>query len=503
MTDTRTRLLKGAVWIALGSMIANGIGFLNTIIMARLLVPEDFGLVAICAAVMAILLSLAEMPLSETLVRHDAPTEEHFNTVFSMSFARGLIVGGAVAALSYPVALLYGDMRLQNILLVMAGSFVFAGLANPKLALFERELVFHQVVLMKVGEKLFGTIVAITLALVFRSYWALVLGAVASDVARIVLSYVFYPFRPRLTFSKYREILSFSIWITLGTWIQAMNWRANPLLFGAVLPTNILGQYSFGNRITNVVIAQLNQPLQRTFFPAFSRVKNDRQKLVSAYKRVQGVACLWIFPFGFGLAVVAHDLVALVLGEKWMPAVPVIQIQAIILALQATVAIQPIAMATGDTRHLFFRDLRAFFIRWPLILLGMYLGSASYYGMLIGALIGGAVAVVINIIWNMTLVTQIAGIRLREQLKLALTPTIAVAFMALVVWLTGSLWEKPPSVPLEAVRLVSLITIGGMAYVAAVAALWQFNGRKAGPELEMAQLLKALFTKASKFRRTS
>jgi len=77
MTDTRTRLLKGAVWIALGSMIANGIGFLNTIIMARLLVPEDFGLVAICAAVMAILLSLAEMPLSETLVRHDAPTEEH------------------------------------------------------------------------------------------------------------------------------------------------------------------------------------------------------------------------------------------------------------------------------------------------------------------------------------------------------------------------------------------------------------------------------------------
>ena len=86
MTDTRTRLLKGAVWIALGSMIANGIGFLNTIIMARLLVPEDFGLVAICAAVMAILLSLAEMPLSETLVRHDAPTEEHFNTVFSMSF---------------------------------------------------------------------------------------------------------------------------------------------------------------------------------------------------------------------------------------------------------------------------------------------------------------------------------------------------------------------------------------------------------------------------------
>ncbi|KEP70132.1 hypothetical protein DL1_20140 [Thioclava dalianensis] len=498
MSETRSRLLKGAAWIAFGSIIANSLGFISTIIMARLLMPEDFGLVAICVAFMMILTSIAEMPLSEALVQHDDPSEAHFDTVWSMSVLRSLILGGLIAALSYPVAMFYGDIRLQDILLVMAASVAFSGFINPKLAIFQRELVFHQAFLLKVGEKAAGFIVALVLAIVFRSYWALVFGAVVSDMARVVISFLLYPYRPRVTFSRCREILSFSIWITFGTWIQAINWRANPLVFGAVLPTGLLGQYSFGIRVTGVVIGQLAQPVQDTFFPAFSRFKNNKDQLRSAYIRAQGVACSWIFPFAFGLAVVAHDLVYLVLGAKWEAAIPVIQLQAISVAMQATAAIQPIAMATGNTKALFYRDIRAFVIRWPLMLAGIYLGSQSAYGMLIGGLIGNALATFANVVLNMSLVGKITDVGLKGHLSFVIRPLAGVVVMALMVFGLGLLVSVQPNWIAETARLVGLILLGALAYIATLWVIWRLRGRKEGAETEIVQLSQKLLAKRRK-----
>ena len=471
MTDTRARLLTGALWIALGRISANALGVISTIVLARMLVPDDFGLVAICVALLAVLLAISEMPLAEALIQHDDPREAHFHTAWTMSVIRSCLTALVVLALTEPVVAFYGDERLRAVLWVMAGATAFSGLLNPKLALFQRELVFRQLFFLQFGEKLAGFLVAVSIALIFRSYWALVLGSLATEIARVVISYVLRPYRPRATLKHYREILSFSVWVTLGNWVQAANWRADPLLFGAVLPTALLGQYSFGQRVTRVIIGQLAQPVQQTLFPAFARSKANPQALQSAYLRAQGIVCLWIYPFAFGLAITASDVVEVVLGAQWLLAVPVMQALAFNVAINATVAIQPVAMATGHTRALFIRDLRAFAIRWPLILAGLWFGSdQGPYAMLIWAMVGNVLAKGIVAVWSMLLVRGITGLSLSDQISVAIAPGAAVLVMALAeTWMAGAYPAQSGLGP-QALRLTALI---------GAAATWLYRGDRA------------------------
>ncbi len=493
MTDTRSRLLTGALWIAFGRISANALGIVSTIVLARMLVPDDFGLVAICVALLAVLLAISEMPLSEALIQHDDPREAHFHTAWTMSIIRSGLTGLVVVALAEPVATFYDDDRLRPILWVMAGATAFSGLINPKLALFQRELVFRQIFFLQLGEKLAGFVIAVTVAIVFRSYWALVLGSLATEIARVVISYLLRPYRPQFTLKHYREILSFSIWVTLGNWVQAANWRADPLLFGAVLPTPLLGQFSFGQRVTRVIIGQLAQPVQQTLFPAFARARGQPGALQSAYLRAQGIVCLWIYPFAFGLAIIAKDLVEVVLGAQWLQAVPVMQALAFNVAVNATVAIQPVAMATGQTRALFLRDLRAFAIRWPMILAGLYFGYPyGPFAMLIGAMIGNALAALIVALWSMLLVRDITGLKLYDQLTVATAPMAAILLMGAVEYAVATWYGPQTGLGPQALRLAALIGVSALAYVAGIALMWLLRGRSPGAETEFIQLMIGL-----------
>lgn len=491
MSDTRARLLKGALWIGIGRLLASSLGLISSLVLARLLMPEDFGLVAICAALMAVLISITEMPVSEALIQHDDPQDDHFHTAFSISVTRGAIMAVLLALSAGVVAQFYGDERLQGILYVMAVGVFVVSFSNPRLVMFQRELVFHQTFIMQLGEKLVGFLVAMAVALTFRSYWALVLGGLATEMTRVLLSYLLRPFRPRLTFVHWHDLLSFSIWLTLGNSVQSVNWRSIPLLYGAILPIPIMGQFSFGNRITNVIFEQLAQPIQQTLYPAFSRFKAQKDTLRSAYLRAQGIMCLWIIPCAIGFAAIAPVLVTQVIGAKWLQAVPVMQIMAISAALQATVAIQPIAMATGNTQRLFYRDIRATLVRWPLILLGIWLGwengpyAVLIWSMLLGEL-GGAV---INVIWNMTLVRDIADLPTQAQIGMILRPALASTVM------TGVIWLLETKLPLVSdtwdiwFRLLELCVAGGLTYVIAIAVLWQLAGRPTAAEVDAVHLI--------------
>lgn len=491
MSDIRGRLLKGAIWIGIGRLLASSLGLISSLILARLLMPEDFGLVAICAALMAILTSITEMPVSEALIQHEDPKDEHFHTAFSISVTRGVIMAILLALSAGAVAQFYGDERLRGILYIMATGIFVVSFSNPRLVMFQRELVFHQTFIIQLGEKLVGFLVAITVALIFRSYWALVLGGLATEVTRVLLSYLLRPFRPHLTFVHWRDLLSFSIWLTLGNAVQTVNWRSIPLIYAAILPISIMGQFSFGNRITNVIFEQLAQPIQQTLYPAFSRFRAQKDTLRSAYLRAQGIMCLWILPCTIGFASIAPVLVTQLIGEKWLQAVPVMQMMALSAALQATVAIQPIAMATGNTRRLFYRDIRATLVRWPLILLGIWLGwedgpyAILIWSMLLGEL-GGAV---INVLWNMTLVRDIVDLPTQAQVRLIIRPALASALMASVIWLLETKLPLVSDTWEIWCRLLELCLAGGLTYIIAIAALWQLAGRPTEAESDAVYLV--------------
>lgn len=485
-------LLRGVVWMGITRVVVNAIGLISAVVLARLLMPEDFGLVALASAAAAIFTAISELSLSKALVQHADPQADHFHTVWTMNAIRGLLLALVIVALGPLAAYFYGDPRLAAVMAGFAVGSLVSGLINPQLALFERRLEFRQWILLSGGEKLAGFVASTVVAVIYHSYWALVVGTVTSQAIRVVVSYLLIPYRPTVRLNRYRELLSFSIWLTFGQCIQAISWRADPLLLGAFLPTKVVGYFGMGSRVSNLVVTESLQPVMEVLFPGFVQIRNDPDRLRQAYLRAQGMLCLVALPIGFGFAAVSKPFVMVFLGEQWLPILPVIRVFAIASVVERLHQLNAIALAEGHTKALFQRDLRGFLMRMPLMLAGLVLGPIFGVGALIGALIGHSFSAIINTFLNMRLVSSISSVTMSEQSGQIVRPAIAAAVMWLGVAYASSTVLAAQS------PIVVLLTgglIGAFLYFLLLSALWRASGSRAGAEQEALSLLRGGLTK--------
>ena len=497
MKGTRSLLLRGATWVAAGGLIVNLFGVVSTIVLARLLAPGDFGLVAIATAFAGLVGVLSEFSLVKALIQRTHVEEDHFNTAWTMNVIRGIIIGGLLALLGWPVAAFYGDDRLIAILVVLGVTVAVGAFANPKMAVFDRQLSFSQAFYLRVSGKIAAFTATVSIAWLYQSYWALVFGAIASEIAIVIGSYIVYPFMPKVTLSKWRDLLSFSIWLTAGQWVQALNWRVQPLLFGYLLPQALLGQYSLGNKMVNKTLEQATSPLKAVLFPAFARLKEDESRLRGGYLRSLGVLCMLALPIAAGFAVLAEKIVVLAVGEKWLPSVPLIQLLVMVRIVQMLQNVNPVALATGDTKRLFHRDLRALLIRWPLIILGLYLGRGDSYSMLIGGMIGGVAASAINSYLNMRLIAKIAPISVRDHISVLWRSVVAVTVMSACVLLVDRAIDLQGGAVATIVETSCLAALGAAIYPAVIYTLWVVRGRKEGIETESVSIVRNALRKGA------
>ncbi|MDB5682905.1 MAG: polysaccharide biosynthesis protein, partial [Sphingomonas bacterium] len=229
------QLARGSMWVSASRGLVNLFGLVSTIALARLLVPADFGLVAIAITMLAILSAITNLSLAEALVQHKAPTPEHYHTAWSLGVLRGAVIGGLFALSAHAAARFYDDPRLEAVMYVLSFSVFLSGLTNPRIVVLQRSLVFWQDFVLEVSQKLVAVGVSITLAILFRNYWALVFGTLAGQLVTLILSYTILPFRPRISLRHVRELWSFSIWLTLGQLVSTINWRFDQLLIGKFL----------------------------------------------------------------------------------------------------------------------------------------------------------------------------------------------------------------------------------------------------------------------------
>lgn len=479
---SRTSLSKGASWIGSSRLIVNLIGLVSTLVLARLLVPQDFGLVAIAEAVFALVAAVTELMLATSLIQHRRPRAYHYHTAWTLNVARAVLLSAIMAALGVPFAQFYGDERFVELFLVLAGATLIGGLENPTLVILWRRLVFWQDFALNVSSKLVGFVVAVGIAYYFRSYWALVIGALAAQVARVGVSYAIRPYRPRFSLRGYRDLLSFSVWLMLSNGIQAANWRLDPLLLGLFVPSATVGQFSVGHRLAYLPVKEGLGPLRGLFFPAFSRMQDDIDRLRHAYLNGQGMVALVAMPLGFGFALVASPLVELALGANWSPAVPVIQVLAAMSAIQACESVQPLAMALDRTRDVFRRDAQVLLIRIPLVLAGLALGAKTALTEIMGIVIGAAAGSFVLFVLSLRLVTALIGISVARQLAVAVRPFLAALAMSAAL----SLITNQPALRMVSdspmLNIAFCICLGGVLYIGTLALLWILSGRPQGAE---------------------
>lgn len=486
MSITASSVVRGSMIISASRVLVNLIGFLSTITLARLLVPEDFGIVAISMGVLAIVNSFTSMPLSAALIQRDDVTAEHYNTAFTLSVLRALFAGGLLVATALPIAHLYDDMRLVPVLIVIGGSVVLLGFNNPMMAHFVRTMSFARESANNVLAKLLGFLVALAIAYTWRSYWALVIGGIASQLFSVLMSYVWKPYWPRFTLSKARDLLAFSWWMTLSDMVNTINWRLDQLLLGNLVSRTALGFYSVGGDLAALPTREATQPLTQSLFPALARIRSEPERLRRAVLSGQSLIFLVAFPVGLGFSMLAEPLVRLVLTDKWSGAIFVIQALAFLCAVQTLVLIvHPLALANGSSKQLFVRDLVYLLVRAPIVVVGVLLGGIK--GVVIGRLIVG----LLYTAYNMHFIRLVCGLAIRDQFHGTARTFASGAIMCAALWGLGVLLPIEVGRGTAYVMLIAHVVAGALVFVATQLLLWRMSGCVDGPERRALDMLRA------------
>jgi len=335
MTELYGAMARGAVWLTALRLSERALGLANTVVLARLLAPQDFGLVAMCMVVVAALETFTNFSFDVVLIQRQDATKAHYDTAFTMNVIVGAGFGAILAASATFVAAFYGDERLQLIMYIVAANFAVRSLENIAIVDFRKHFQFHLEAILRLSVKAVGLLVAIPAALILHNYWALVIGMSAMAAFDVVLSFAMRPYRPSLTLSQARSIMSFSGWLMLNNVVFFLKAQIHNVFIGRLLGARDLGTFNMANEVAMMSSSELVAPINRAVYPGYAKLGGDPESLKATFLDVFSLIMMISFPAALGTVAVANDLAPLLLGSSWTNTIPLMKLIAICGALNA------------------------------------------------------------------------------------------------------------------------------------------------------------------------
>lgn len=323
------KIAVGAFWSVLTRLGVKSLGFVSLLILARLLFPEDFGLIALTMSTVAFFEIFTKFGFDVNIIQKDEVHDSTLNSAWSCQLFLGFFISLCIVASSSSIADFFADDRLVNLMMVTAGIPLIKAFENIGFVLHRKNLDLKKEFHLEIISKLVSFFTLVIAGVVLRSYWALLLGIYASTLTRVVLSYYMHPFRPKLDFSEAKDLFVFSKWLLLNNLLIFFNHQVNTVILGNKSDTNEVGLFSMSYEISNLPTSEIVFPLSRAIFPGYSLIKNDLVKLRTMFLDFTGLIIFITAPISFGIAAVAEPLVAVMLGNKWESAASVIAILAL------------------------------------------------------------------------------------------------------------------------------------------------------------------------------
>ncbi len=475
MTDTRRKMAKGAFWSVSFRLAVRAIGLLSTLFLARLLVPADFGLVAMATSILAALEIMSAFSFDIALIQNPSAQRRHYDTAWTFNVIFGLVNACILLALAGPAAEFYGEPRVTNIMRWFAVYAALQGFNNIGIVAFQKDLELHKEFSFGVTTKLVAFTVTLLLAYALRSYWALVAGTMASTITGLALSYWMHPYRPRLSLAARGELFHFSKWMLINNALIFLIHRSADLAIGKLVGAQALGTYSIAYEISNLPTTELVFPISRAIFPGYSKMAGSLQELRRGFVDVLSIILLFVVPAGVGICVLAEPLVRAVLGTKWEAAIPLVQMLSVFGVLRASTSnCGAVFLALGIPRVLTYLTLLFLAIMLPAFWIWVPMYGAA------GAAKGLVVAASIQMPVVFAIVARSIGLGLPALLSVAWRPLLAAALMAAAIeTLRGHLAAEQAG---DLMLLSVLVPFGVAVYTAGVFALWSVVGRPAGGE---------------------
>lgn len=476
-TDLAARhVVRGALLSMGGSLGSRLLGFAALAILARILLPHDFGIVATAMIFIGLCRTLMNRQFHLALIRMPEVDLSHYDTAFTLTLIFGLATSVLLFLSAGFLASVMGAPEIAPVLRVMSLALLVEGVQSPVFARFERNIDMRPDVISDLVAKLAQYVVSIGLALLWQSYWALVIGFLAFTFTRVALSYVFARYRPRLSLTQTGAFLAFGGWLS-GTGLAGYAISFTDVaLIAARLGTASIGVYNIAAEMVRMVTDYLSMPLSRAIYPGLSAVSHDPARMQRAFLDAVEVMLGLMLPIGVGFCLAAPEMVRLALGENWGEAVLVIQILAPAAGF-ATVGFvaQSVVMAAGRTRAMFVRNVIVVAIQLPLILLGI-----AWAG-LAGAACGRAAGMLMQGLVSLVIAAPVAGVTV---LSLLHAPWRSIAASLLMAGGLGWL-DQAVLIPVSLSPALSLgikVATGVTLYSISHLFLWALVGRPRGFE---------------------
>jgi len=327
------KVSTGAIWVTVGMICGRGLSFVSAIIVARLLVPLDFGLMAIAMVIVSLSQQATTTGFQSALIQRQEKPEDFLNTAWTFELAKCLALF-LILFLAAPLfASFFKEPRTVAILRVISLSLVFQGLRNIGVIYFRKNLDFHKQFVLEIVPLIASVLVVIPLVFILRNVWALVWASLASGIVACATSYVMHPYRPRLEFEikKAKELFNFGKWILGNSITNIIREQGITMFVGKLLGISILGFYNRAGAFSKTLFQQVVGIVWKVGYPAYSQLQDDSIRFRQAYLKTLQLLTFIGVPMAGGLFVLSWDFTHLFLTDKWLSMVPLIQI----LCLQA------------------------------------------------------------------------------------------------------------------------------------------------------------------------
>ncbi len=438
--DLYKRSIKGGFWVFALKLTTQGLGIAKSIIVANCLMLDNLGLIGVAALLIEILNTFSESGVNAALVQKKDDISDYLNTAWVISIIRGILLFLAL----YLTAPLFASIKVRqediplaiSVMRIMGLCLLIQGFRNIGVVYFQKNLEFHKTFWMSLAGILTDSILSITLMLIYRNVWSVIIARLISACVNFIMSYMMCPYRPKFHFvpSKAKELWKFGKWIFGGRIVSFILTQGDDFFVWFYLGLPDFALYRYAYRFALMPTTHITYTISTVSFPAFSRIQNDLPRLKEAYLKVLKFTALFSVPASFMIFFMGPDFVHLFLEEHLHPMAIILQILAVKGLLKSLNATRGALLKSLD-------KLKArLHLQWlRLVILGILIYPLTKMWGIAGTALATVLLNVIVSPLGMLVAKRLLKCTLFDLVKPSLVPLGASIGMTLGIWAMKSL----------------------------------------------------------------
>ena len=465
LTLRKTRTLttitvQGIGWSGISRFIQLLFQFGITAILARLLTPNDFGLLAMVVVFTSFVTIFRDFGLTAALIQCKGVTEEHLSSSFWINILLGFILALALSFLAPAIAYFYREDRLTLITIALASTFSISSFGIVQTALFTKEMNFKLLAIVTILTVTISGTVAVWLAFSGFGVWSLVWQSIISSSVTVILLWNFSSWRPKILFKWYRvkELLGFGINFTGFSFVNYFSRNLDNLLIGKFLGLSPLGFYNLAYRLLLFPISNISRVIGQVMFPSLSVIQNDKSKVCHAYMKATRYIATVTFPLMIGILIVAPQFIRVIFGPQWERSIFLVQILALVSLIQSIGTLNGIIYQSQGRTDIQFRAGSVFAI---IVSFSFIIGLRWSVE---GVTVAYAIASLLLIYPSLAIPFRLIDLKVSHFIKQFNTVFLATAGMGILVFLLRLFMENALKES-NFIILITTVIVGAISYV--------------------------------------